>query len=53
LEKELAEAGKASEALSAAMSKLQEELVKLKAERDAGKEAVKTLEAKLKEAAGK
>ncbi len=47
LEKELAEAGKASEALYAAMAKLQEELVKVTAERDAGKEAVKALEAKL------
>ena len=47
LEKELAEAVKASEALYAAMAKLQEELVKVTAERDAGKEAVKALEAKL------
>ena len=47
LEKELAEAVKTSEALYAAMAKLQEELVKVTAERDAGKEAVKALEAKL------
>jgi len=39
------------EALYAAMAKLQKELVKVTAERDAGKEVVKALEAKLEEAA--